>query len=282
RVQQPARPRTEQPRHLVGGPADKTCQRHYRKCRRDEHDHCLAKELGHQRHGHEDEQPIERRRAQPGHPKTPPIEKFDQRSCLGPRGPPPSRVPSTVLTGPAKGATPPCSPSSLAAQKYTSSAIVLWFRKRIPLGPTICASAGVTAANLITTLTCKPWPAPGSGLNPHCPKATQVPRSPPPDSVHVRTAKHAMRVPENTLGGHPKGSPQVCPALVQVPWAWPGPVAPQAVTVLGIPLFGSSRSAEPMPDVSEIMPIRAPARAAPAASIDSQYARPTSTVSSTN
>src|SRR5205807_2667724 len=106
-------------------------------------------------------------------------------------------------------------------------------------------------------------------------------RSLPEDRVQVRIAKHAIWLPLKELGAQPLGSPQTWVAVVHVPCAVPGPTAPQAASVLGMPLLGSSRVASPMSLVSEMTPIRAPALAAPAASIDSQKARLTSTVSST-
>src|SRR3977135_2320424 len=104
--------------------------------------------------------------------------------------------------------------------------------------PAIWASAGVTAVNLITTSTCRPWP-PLTGRRPHVPHDWQLPRS-PLVSVQVRTAKQAIWVPLNEAAGQPVGSPQVPAALVQVPHTVPGPSLPQAATVLGIPVFGSS------------------------------------------
>src|SRR3977135_1325221 len=143
-----------------------------------------------------------------------------------------------------------------------------------------CDATGVTALNLTATRTCRPRP-PLTGRTPHALYELQLPRS-PDVSTQVRTAKQAIWLPLKELLAHPFGSPQTPAAVVQVPHADPGPTEPQAVVVLGMPVLGSSRTALPMSLVSEMMPMRAPARAAPAASIASQYARPTSTVRSTN
>src|SRR5487761_554496 len=134
----------------------------------------------------------------------------------------------------------------------------------------IWASAGVAAMNLITTSTSSAWPPPGIGRKPHVPYTLQLPRSPPLDRLQVRTAKHAVCEPENDVGAQPPGSPHTPVAVMHVPYAWPGPSKPQVATVSGMPLFGSSRSAEAMSLVSDMAPLPVPARAAPAASIDCQ------------
>src|SRR5579872_3379855 len=119
------------------------------------------------------------------------------------------------------------------------------------------------------------------GRNPHGPYAAHEPRSAPEDRLHVRTAKQAICAPLNEVEAQPLGSPQTEVAVVHVPHEVPGPSEPHAATVFGMPLFGSSRTASPMSLVSEMIPMRTPARAAPDASIDCQNARPTSTVSIT-
>src|SRR5437879_3623036 len=100
------------------------------------------------------------------------------------------------------------------------------------------------------------------------------PKSPPPLSWQARTEKHAYCVPLNAPKVHPLASPQVAPALVHTPFACPGPSGPHAATLSGIPVLGSARTAEPMSLVSLMMPMRAPARAAPAASTAWKYERP--------
>src|SRR5579859_2717958 len=96
------------------------------------------------------------------------------------------------------------------------------------------------------------------------------PRSPPDERLQLRIAKHAICAPLKEPATQPLGSPQFPLAVMQVPHVVPGPSAPQAAVVFGIPLLGSSRVAEPMSLVSEMTPIRTPARAAPAPSMACQ------------
>ena len=134
---------------------------------------------------------------------------------------------------------------------------------------TIVARAGVTAGNLITTFICSAFPL-DTGRKPQAPQPVIVPRSPPEERLHARIAKQAIWVPLNEDATQPPGSPQVLEAVVHVPHGVPGPTEPHAAAVFGIPVLGSSRTAPPMSEVSEMMPMRTPARAAPAASMDSQ------------
>src|ERR1700732_827257 len=132
----------------------------------------------------------------------------------------------------------------------------------------ICEATGVTAANLTTTTTCRPCP-PLTGRAPQALYEVQVPRS-PAERLQVRMAKQAIWPALNEVVTQPFGSPQVAPEVRHVPHDVPGPSDPQAASVFGMPVLGSARMALPMSLVSEMIPIRTPARAAPAASIDSQ------------